>query len=162
MRKFMRIIILLTTLLISFSCLNHSKNSKKTADYRIEIRTYGMTWDDKYLFTHDSIIITPKRIIKKDSAAVFLKKLSESDQQTIINALLQINFDDIDPMYVNNSAPDDMPEFDFEITVNSKIKKFHIYQVKVNDIFNLVKQLNKLVPDNYKIGYTEAYFRYLK
>jgi hypothetical protein len=163
--KFIRAIInvlLLLFLSILFSCTNHSTEAKNIADYRIAINCYGMTWDDKYLFTPDSIVVTPHKIVQIDTIGVFRKKLTESERQSIMNALSQINFEEIKEMNINNSAPDDMAEFDFEITVNSKTKKIHIYQVRVDDILALVKQLNQSLPPDYKLGYNEEYFRYLK
>jgi hypothetical protein len=55
-----------------------------------------------------------------------------------------------------------MGEFDFKITIDKTVKESHIYQIKIENVFNLVQQINKFLPDKYQIGYDDNYFRFLK
>jgi hypothetical protein len=42
------------------------------------------------------------------------------------------------------------------------MKAFHIYQVKIEDVFNLVKQINEFLPEEFDIEYNDRYFRWKK
>ena len=143
-------------------CSAISGQTTKPTNYKIEIRLWGLLigGDKTWTITQDSISIIQKNF--KDSTDTYSKMLSSADNQRIIETLTKVDLRKIKNEYVNNSAPDDMGEYDFKITVDTQTKEFHIYRVKVDEIFNLVKQINGLLPDKYQIGYNVEYIGHKK
>ena len=141
--------------------INTTAQTATPVKYKVEIVKWGFsffgnaTWE----INEDSISVEMKTI-KYDSVTNYSKKLSITERQTIFYWLSKIDLQKIEKENVNNSAPDDMGEYDFDITINDQSKKFHIYQVKIDAVFNLVKQVNLLLPSQYQVGYNDSYFRF--
>jgi len=132
---------------------------EKLYSYEIEIREWGMLFDNKYVITTDSIIINYS-VIKRP--ARFAKEVTEGHARSICSSLEKVDMKNMKESYVDNHAPDDMPEYDFRIIRNDETKEFHIYQVKLDEIFNLVAEINKILPKEHRVGYDKEYFRYKK
>ena len=93
---------------------------------------------------------------------MYSKGLVAAEKEEIQSWLLKVNLDKINKQNVDNAAPDDMGEYDFKIKIGKSTKEFHVYQVKIDEVFNLVQQINRFLPDQYRIGYDDEYFRFKK
>lgn len=127
--------------------------------FSIEIHCWGLMKgaDKTVIVNQHSIVIQSMNLV--DTAASFRKKLSSSEKLQIAKSLSEIDLDKLQKDYTDNNAPDDMGEYDFKISIGEKTKSFHIYQVKVPEVFNLVRTINSLLPQEEKIGYDESYFK---
>ena len=119
-----------------------------------------MTGNTNWSISKDSIFFSRQNI--NGGLETFTKKLSQAENESLVNYSTKIDLNSINKKNVDNSAPDDIGEFDFKITINKTVKEFHIYQIKIDDVFNLVKQINKFLPDKYHVGYDDNYFRFKK
>jgi len=155
------ITILLTSFILLF-CQTSLGQNNNSAFYKIEIKNWGLliSGNTNWTITNSTISVLRQNI--NGSIDTFSKRLSMTENNIIISNLTKINLTSINESNVDNSAPDDMGEFDLEITFDKTTKEFHIYQVKIDDVFNLVFQVNKYLPDKYHIGYDENYFRFKK
>jgi len=145
-----------------FCSCNIAQKSKQTY-YKIEIEESGMLFDNFFTIKNDSIIIK-NRNIGVDSLAdtSYSKVLADTAQIILTKALAKVDLNKIEKNYVDNKAPDDLGEYDFKILIGTNKKEFHIYRVKVDEIFNLVKQINTLLPNKFRIGYDDSYFNFGK
>ena len=150
-------------LMFGVSALAQDNNIKQ---FRIYINCSGQLWAGGYdaNITQDSIIIRrsegPDPV---DSKTEYYKRKMTSDEKKVIShALLKINPDNLQKDYTDNDAPDDRAEFDFKLTINSNTKAFHIYEVKIPEIFELVRQINLMLPQKFRIGYDDRYFSWKK
>ena len=151
-------IILTTLTLFFFSNLLGQSNKF----YKIEIENWGLlsTGRTNWSISKDSVYFSRQNI--DGTLETFTKKLSRTENDSIINYLIKINLSNINKNNIDNSAPDDMGEYDFKIIIDKTKKEFHVYQIKIDDVFNLVKQINKYLPNKYHIGYDDTYFRFKK
>ena len=124
---------------------------------RIEIKEWNLSLNNSYLISMDSIVITRKSLREKQDT--YSKAITDAERLAITEALKKIDLKSIKKSYVDNSAPDNLPEYDFTLTIDNDTKTIHIYQTKVDDILYLTKQINLLLPEKYQIGYTEKYFK---
>ena len=129
------------------------------ANFKIEITESAMLFENVFIITQDSLSVKKTSPSMRGYNDKFSAKLSLTDRQSLVDTLTKLDLSKIQKSYVDNSAPDDMCEYDFKISIDGQTKEFHIYQVKVNDIFHLVMQINGLLPDKFKIGYNDAYFK---
>ncbi len=142
-------------------CFSATAQTAKPVKYKIAILRWGLMFygDATWKITEGDISIKMPTM-RRDSVTNYLRNLSIAERQTIFYWLSKIDLQKIEKENVNNTAPDDMGEYDFAISVNHQSKKFHIYQVKIDAVFNLVKQINLLLPAQYQIGYNDSYFRF--
>lgn len=142
-------------------CFNINAQTTKPIKYKVEIVQWGLMFhgNTTWQITEDSISIK-MHARQYDSLTSYSKGLSITERQTIFYWLSKIDLQKIEKENVNNTAPDDMGEYDFDISINQHSKKFHIYRVKIDSVFNLVKQINLLLPAQYQIGYNDSYFRF--
>jgi hypothetical protein len=154
------LIILFLILSLVFS-LKVVGQTEKLSTYKIEIRQWGLmvigdiTWE----ITPATILIKKQNL--NGSVDTFTKKLNRDDRLSIISLLKKIDQEKYTAERVTN-PPDDMGEYDFEIQLDNKKVKFHLYQIKIDEVFNLVSSINTILPAEYQIGYNDEYFRYLK
>lgn len=156
-----RLIIFLTLVLMLTFCTNNTGQITRPTNYKIEVKMWGLLGGGDCLWTVSSDSITFKEM-NHDSTITFSKALSSVERETIVDALSKVELDEIQNEYVDNSAPDDLGEYDFKISIDGQTKEIHVYQVKLESIFILVKKINRLLPDNHQIGYNEEYFRFKK
>src|SRR5438045_6842094 len=130
--------IIILFILSLFFCSNTLGQSNKTAFYKIEIENWGLliAGNANWSISKDSIYFS--RQSRNGHFEAYTKKLSQTENQSIGNYLMKINLDSINKNNVDNSAPDDMGEYDFKIIIDKTTREFHIYQIKIDDVFNLV------------------------
>jgi len=155
----MKHIIILLVVLGFTACVNQTEQTITSTNFQIEIKESGMISDNSFIISQDSLSVKKVSPSMVNYNSEFSKKLSLADKQLLIEELNKIDLSIIQKNYVNNSAPDDMLEYDFKITIDGQTKEFHIYQVKIDNIFNLVRQINTLLPEKFKIGYNDEYFK---
>jgi hypothetical protein len=128
--------------------------------FNIEIHRWGMMIgaDKITIVTQDSIIVHTISLV--DKSGEYRKALNTSEKQKIAEAFSKIDLDNLKDDYTDNNASDDLDEYDFKITMGKKIKAFHIYRVKVDEVFNLVQAINSTLPKEQQIGYNDEYFNY--
>lgn len=138
-----------------------SGQTNQPLTYKIEIRQWGlmMVGDISWTIMNNTISISRKNI--NGSTETYSKSFSKTDEQTIIDLLKKINIEKNKKNIVKN-APDDMGEYDFKLSIDQKSSEFHLYQVRIEEVFNLVKQINNFLPEKYHIGYNDDYFRFMK
>lgn len=110
------------------------------------------------VITDDSIRITYSRTLF-DSVETYNKLLSKQERHRIKSKLGKIDLESLKDDYTNNHAGDCGGEFDFFLTIDEVHKKFHIYKVKVDPVFNLIAEINNMVPEKFRIAYNDEYFR---
>lgn len=157
-RRITNILIILT----AFYCSDISGQSNKAVYYKIEIKNWGLlfTGNTNWLISSDSISFSRQNFNGEFES--FAKYVSNAENESIVNYLKKINLSSINKNNVDNSAPDGMGEFDFKIIIDTTENEFHIYQIKIDELFNLVQQINKFLPEKYHIGYDDTYFRFKK
>jgi hypothetical protein len=157
--KMKHLLILFSFSLFLFT-LRVSGQTDKALTYKIEIRQWGLmlvgdvTWE----ITNKTILIKRQNI--NGSIDTFSKSLTQNDVQLILTLLKKIDQKNKGESVKN--PPDDMGEYDFKISNGEKVSEFHLYQVKIPEVFNLVKQINNFLPEEDQIGYNDEYFRYKK
>jgi len=151
----MKSILLILLLLFTFNLFG--QNIKKEL-YKIEIDNWGLliSAGSSWTITNDSII-SIRRSIRKDNDT-FYYKLLLTESNLIKSYLTRLDFKNLKKNYVDNSAADDMGEFNFKINFRKKKYEFNIYQVKIIQVYELVNEINKYLPKKYHIGYDEKYF----
>jgi len=139
-------------------CSSPNEPVKPPLNFKIEISEWAMMVDNLYVITPDSINIKYNRTPGDES--FYTKKLSATEKAAITKALQAIDLGTLTANYIEDSGVDCALEYDFTLTVDSTTKVFHIYQTKQDEVFNLVEVVNRCIPKNFQIGYTEEYFRY--
>ncbi|RZK00599.1 MAG: hypothetical protein EOO46_20985 [Flavobacterium sp.] len=136
--------------------------SEKPLLYKIEIENWGLLLgpNTTWMISKDSISVRRQNL--NGTVEIFTTVLSTKEKDSIQTSLLKVDLNKLNRENVDNSAPDDMGEFDFKLTVGKATKEFQIYQVYLDSIFNLVKQINIFLPNKYDIGYNAEYFRFKK
>jgi len=154
-----RQIILLTLVFTLVFSSNIIGQTNKITNYKIEIKQWGLltVGDCYWSITFDSIKVKWENI--GYPSYNYSKALTSAESLTIIEALKKVKLKRKKDDYVDNSVGDDMGEYDFEILFYGQTKVFHVYQVKLDDIFYLVKKINELLPYSHQIGYNDEYFR---
>src|ERR1041384_6224570 len=145
-----RVIFGLLILLTLTGCSNAEKESPQK--FSIEIHRWGLLMGADKITTITQDAITVQTMNMTNTAPAYKKTLSEAEKQSIAKALAEIDLDKLKDDYTNNNAPDDVGEYDFTIKIGEKIKAFHIYQVKVDEVFNLVKTINSSLPAEEQVG----------
>jgi len=141
-------------------CSNNFGQNNKSINYKIEIIRSGLLMDGNcyWTITYDSIKIKKENI--DNATDIYSKTLASAERLIIIDALKKVRLKKMKSKYVDNSAADDAGEYEFEISFNGQTKWFRVYQVKLKNIFYLVKVINELIPNRYQIGYNDRYFDY--
>ena len=144
--------------LFSFQFVDYSQQSD-IRHFEIKVEPWGRMFGGGTFatITDDSIKIACSRSIE-DKEERYSKRLNERERSQIKYNLKKIDLLNLKANYTDNDAPDDMGEFDFILTIDKAQKKIHIYQVKVDPIFNLVAEINKMVPEKFQIEYNNRYF----
>ena len=156
-----QLFLLATVFLALFAC--NSAATKKPTTFKIEIselRSF-LNGDGKWTITQDSIVSVQDRYDNLKDTAIydrFASALSKSEMESIAELLSKIDLNKFEKSYIDHSAVDDMNEYEFTISMNEQAKTFRVYRVKIEEIFNLVKQINELFPEQHKIGYDDVYF----
>jgi hypothetical protein len=107
--------------------------------------------------SNDSISATGRNYRNEEYG--FDNGISSSQEKKLLTALAAINLDSLKEEYVDNNAADDKEEFDFIFEVNGKKTKTHVYLQRVNELLDLVKSVNELMPDDMQIVYDEKYLK---
>lgn len=165
----MKKLILLSSIILALYACNSTPAKKITtfkleiSELRIEISELKsfLNGDGKWIITQDSIVCY--RTIYdnlRDSSIYnkFVRVLSKAEAESITEILSTIDLNKFENTYVDHFAVDDMNEYEFTISVNDQSKTFRVYMVKIDEIFNLVKQINEFLPGQHKIGYDDVYF----
>ncbi len=135
--------------------------SNEIRHFEIKVEPWGRIADGGTfaVITDDSIKITYSRTFF-DSVETYSKLLSKQERDRIKSKLGKIDFESLKDDYTNNHAGDCGGEFDFVLTIDEVRKKFHIYKVKVDPVFNLIAEINKMLPRKFRIEYNDEYFRW--
>ena len=150
-------ILSLTLLFTSFSMMDSDGHQKK---FMIEIKEESMLWNNTYHVTNDTLTIHRfNRATQLTTHTVV--RLTKMQNAEIENHLSKMDWNGLKESYIDTAAPQDMFTYSFTFEWNKTVKKVRIYQVKQEEIFNLVEIINHMIilPEDYKIGYNEAYFR---
>lgn len=109
--------------------------------------------------THDSIVATSGMLIMGERRATrFKKALTGSEIEKLNQSLSKIDVRKLKERY-HSSVVDDADEFEFTFNINNETKRTKIYGVRHTRIFNLVGEINKMVPEEFKIYYDDDYLR---
>lgn len=129
--------------------------------FEIKVEPWGRIADGGAfaVITDDSIKISYSRTLF-DSVETYAKRLSEQERRRIKSKLRKIDLLSLKEDYTNEHAGDCGGEFDFVLTIDEVRKKFHIYKVKVDPVFNLIAEINKMLPEKFQIEYNDEYFRW--
>src|ERR1700755_1456131 len=103
--KMTRCTTIILTILTLFFCSNLLGQSNKAVFYKIEIENWGllMTGNSNWSISKDSISFSRQNI--NGDFETFTKKLSQEDNESILNYLTKINLRSINKNNVDNSAP---------------------------------------------------------
>ena len=147
---------LLTLILLTFIPLG--LNGQVTdKNLKLTIRESTMAGNSYYEVTPDSILIMATYYSPHKKTTEFKKALSKDERQKLEKALLKIEIKELKDSYFGQDVSDDNYEFEFTFDVNGTNKKTRIYEYKHKDIFELVRQINLLLPENYLVHYDEKY-----
>jgi hypothetical protein len=104
--------------------------------------------------TQDSVVVNGTNYHNEEFG--YENALLPTASKKIADALSKIDLDKLQSDYTNNNV-DDAAEFDFSITMDGKKKDFHIYVTAVQEILDLVKEINHVLPKDMQVGYDENY-----
>jgi len=154
-----RYLLFFIPLLFSSFTLHESKVDQKK--FRIEVKEESMLWLNTYLVTKDSLTIN--RFNRVTNARTYtLIKLKKDQNAGFERVMTEINWSAMQETYVDATAPQDMYTYTFAFTLDDMKKQVKIYQVKQDEIFNLVGDINQVIcrfSAEYQVGYTEEYFK---
>jgi hypothetical protein len=134
-----RLIIAFIILLTTSSPKVHAQKNK-IASYKIEITEWGLFLKGEGNWKISNKIISFHRENINGTIDTLSKSISTRDADSISYWLRRIDINKNKKDTVEN-APDDMGEYDFKFFINNQIHQFHLYQVKIDEVFNLVRYI---------------------
>jgi hypothetical protein len=150
----MKTIIAFIFLSLLFSCNSNSIIEKsKQVKFSISIThlIYLVNQEKHFLVTQDSILV--------DSS--YKAPLNEKAKEKLTFLLSSFSLDSMKKDYWNSNV-DDGADYIFEITTPKQSKKITVHYEKVQELAELTKEINLLLPSQLRIGYDETYFNKYK
>ena len=143
---------LLLTILISFRIVGHTESK----DFEIIIEQSNMFGDSRLTLTQDSIKVISRTTLSGTKELTFKHSLTKKEKKELKLLISTIDLKKLEKTY-HSDLVDDHYEFEFMFDVNGEIKMTTIYGVRHNEIFDLVKQVNSILPKEFEIQYNDNY-----
>ena len=134
-----------------------NKTGVSEINFRVEVHQSGMTFDDNYIFSNDSVFLRATNIAQSIHDSVIInRKPTPLEKNMMMEILSAIDLDAIQPGKARSDM-DDAIEFTFFIRKGNQAKKWDIYLQSEKNLFLLTEKLNTMLPENFLINYNAHY-----
>jgi hypothetical protein len=145
--------------ILMFAALLFGFGKPKAADYKLSFSTYNHAEGVNPLIYSYSLKGNELNVV-----LVFMGADSRSEDQYTVSLTPQaiarleaIKLDGLENEYINRCIPADSgAEYEVDSGYGNETKNIHLYHYYKEEIAQLVAELNKLVPEKYRIDYVDA------
>lgn len=149
-------------LLIVFHSLCFSQTVREK-EYRITIKEWAMGADNYYIITTDSVKIR-KSAYPEDIH--YTSAFTKEESQKIFAPIEAVDLRKLEePVYVftaplpEGKLSDHGYQYDIMVQKGGVTKGLHVVRVKVDFLYDFIKELNQYLPDQFKVGYNDNYLK---
>lgn len=135
-----------------------SESPQHVNDYEIYIRRWGgLVPDKRWYIMPDSVLISYTNPQNNQYECYVLRYTPEQKQQ-LKQIVESWDIDEFEPKNVSDVSVDCNWEFDFAVTLDSASRHFHVYMEKIDEMYVICSEIDKMLPPEHQVGYDEKYF----
>jgi hypothetical protein len=165
MKKTRGINLSLLTSTLAFSCSTVTPEPQRIGPQQMSVSSFFVkiqNYNGSLAYGHN-YVVTPERITitwfgdleDEQPKVVFDAALSPQHREQLANLLQRLDVHALRGDYVDPEILDGL-QLSFEVTINrGPMKSIHVANMFNRELYTLVQQVNRFVPDKYEIHYSE-------